>query len=181
MAGVAGLREVCDFNMLPKNYGDVLTDFTLSDARGKLYRSQPIRSKGLLLMVLFEADCSTCQFSAPYFQRFHRLYAEPSLGKFQIWGLSQDGEEITNEFGEQFGITFPLLLDDRLEVTEDYAITNVPDLYLLDSGAQIRGAVVGGFSRAGFNGLAKQIAEYLQVPYQPVVRDDEVTPALKPG
>ncbi len=170
-----------DSKSLPKNYGDMLSDFVLLDAKGKPYTSKPIRMEGLLLMVLFEADCPTCQFSAPYLQRFHTLYAEPSAGRFQIWGLSQDGEEITTDFAEQFGVTFPLLIDDQLNVTEEYAITNVPDLYLLGAEERIQGAVVGGFSRAGFNGLAKQIAEYLGVPYLPIVQDHEVTPTIKPG
>lgn len=165
----------------PKNCGDPVIDFSLYTAQGGLYESRSARSKGLLLVAIFRSGCDTCRYSAPYLQRFHTLYAEPSFGKFQIWGVSQDASEKTADFAEEYGLTFPILLDENLQVSEDYAIVAVPDLYLLDGGSRIAGAVVGGFQREGFNALAKRVAEHTGVPYTPVVREEDRAVALKPG
>lgn len=168
-------------NDFPKDCGSLVSDFSLSTARGKHYSSRPTRSNGLLLIVLFRSGCETCHYSAPFLQRFHTLYAETSGERFQIWGVSQDDEEESADFTAEHGLTFPILLDEQLQVSEDYGVVSVPDLYLLDSSKNIVGAVVGGFSRDGFNALAQQIAGYLGVPYQPVVRDEDKARLLKPG
>ncbi len=170
-----------DSSVFPKDTGGQVSDFSLSTARGATHSSYSARSEGLLLVALFRSECETCQYSAPYIQRFHTLYAEPSGGRFQVWGVSQDSEEETADFVEEHGLTFPVLLDEHLQVSEAYAIVAVPDLYLLNKNREIQGAVVGGFRREGFNALAKRIADTLGVPYLPVARDEDNALALKPG
>jgi cytochrome c biogenesis protein CcmG, thiol:disulfide interchange protein DsbE len=162
--------------------GDPVADFTLQAADGATYDSRTARQNGLLLAVLFKTGCGTCRYAYPFLQRLHEQYAANSGGKFQVWGISQDDAETTLALAqENGGATFPLLLDTELDTTVRYGITSVPDLYLLGAGDTIAAAVVGHFSRDGFNDLARQAADYLGVPYVPVVRDTDDAPAIKPG
>lgn len=174
--------ENSEITPAPRASGDAVADFILKAADGKTYSSQEARQKGLLLAVLFRTGCGTCRYAYPYIERLHQQYAQHSEGKFQVWGVSQDDAETTLTFAQaQGGVTFPLLLDTGLQVSEDYGITHVPDLYLLGAGDTISTAIVGHFSRDGFNDLARQAAAYLEVPYVPVVREEDDAPALKPG
>jgi peroxiredoxin len=165
----------------PRSPGDAVADFTLNATDGKTYSSREARQHGLLLAVLFKTTCGTCRYAFPYVQRFHEQYAARSGGRFQVWGVSEDDAATTQSFAQETGATFPLLLDADLDTTVRYDLISVPDLYLLDAGATIPAAVVGHFSRDGFNELARRIADYLDVPYTPVVREEDDAPALKPG
>lgn len=166
----------------PRSAGDPAIDFTLRDTDGSARSSRQARQNRLLLVAMFKTGCGTCKYSLPFIGRFHTEYAAPSHGGFQVWGISQDGMEATLDFAAQNEWAgFPLLLDADLEVTSEYGITNVPDLYLLDGGGTIRASVLGHFGAEAFNGLAKEVARALDVHYVPVVRDADNAPPIKPG
>ncbi len=166
----------------PRSAGESVYDFTLRATDGKPYSSADARRQGLLLAALFKTTCGTCKFSLPYLQRFHAQYAVPSAGRFQIWGISQDNAQDTLAFARENGpATFPLLLDSTLEVSEAYRLIAVPDLYLLGAGDTLLAALPGHFSKEGFNDLARQVADFLQAPYTPIVREEDNAPLLRPG
>lgn len=166
---------------LPLKAGDEIADFVLESAEGAIASSAKTRENALLLIILFRTGCGTCQYSAPYFERFHKYYALPSQGSFQVWGITQDSETATQYMAGAYGLTFPLLYDSMLEVSERYGITHVPNLFLIDSGRTIVDAVTGHFSAERYNQIARQIAQYLEVPYVPIVGVSDDAPALKPG
>lgn len=166
----------------PHSTGSPVADFTLRATDGREYASLTARRSGLLLVAMVKVGCGTCKYAFPYVQRFHELYAQNADGRFQVWGISQNDAAETVNFAKNHGAaTFPLLLDETLEATASYGITNVPDLYLLGPEETIRDAVVGYFSAEKYNALARRIADHLQVPYVPVVRPEDNAPALKPG
>ncbi|HZT41381.1 MAG TPA: TlpA disulfide reductase family protein [Chthonomonadaceae bacterium] len=166
----------------PRAAGDKIVDFTLRATDGNEYSSASARRNGLLLTVFFKIGCGTCKFSVPYLQRFHTQYAMSSEGRFQIWGVSQDNAQDTLAFAQKQGpATFPLLLDQDLEVTESYRLIAVPDLFLMGAADTIEDAVTGYFSKDGFNDLARRVAAFLEVPYTPIVREEDDAPLLKPG
>jgi len=166
----------------PLQAGDTVVDFNLGDVDGHLFTTAQARRQGLVLIVLFKTGCGTCKYSAPFLQRLHEQYAANSGGRFQVIGISQDDASATREFAaQQGGLTFPLLLDTELEVSERYAITHVPNLYLLDTRDTIQHAIVGHFSRDEFNRLAQIAATEVGIPYSPIVRAEDDAPALKPG
>lgn len=157
--------------------GDAIVDFTLRDSNGKTYDSAAARKRGLLLFALYKQGCGTCQYAAPFFQRFHVQYAGD---KFQMWGISQDSAEETLAFAQEHGVTFPLLLDEDLDVTEQYDLRSVPGVYLVDeTNAILR--YVPAFVADEFNAMAQVIAERTGAPYTPVVRPEDDAPALRPG
>lgn len=166
----------------PLQAGDSVVDFDLRSLDGELFTTAEARRQGLVLIALFKAGCGTCRYSAPFLQRLHEQYAVNSGGRFQVIGVSQDDAATTREFSTQHGgLTFPLLLDTDLDVSERYAITHVPDLYLLDAHDTLQRSVVGCFSRDGFNEIARIAATAVGAPYAPIVRDEDDAPALKPG
>jgi peroxiredoxin len=166
----------------PRAAGSAVADFELRAADGKTYATRTARQNGLLLIALFKTGCGTCQYAFPYLQRFHEQYAQNAEGRFQVWGVSQDNAEDTQAFAKVNGnTTFPILLDEDLRATAQYGITNVPDLYLLSSEETIPFAVLGQFAKDAFNELAQRVADFVGVPYVPIVRDADNAPAIKPG
>ncbi len=166
----------------PLQAGDPVIDFELRSTDGNTFSSKAARQKGLVLAVLFKTGCGTCRYSLPFLQRLHTQYAQNSGGKFQVVGISEDNRDDTLACAAENGkVTFPMLLDENLEVTEQYGLTNVPDLYLLGPEATIRYAIVGHFNRDGFNELARIASDNTGLPYTPVVLDADDAPTIKPG
>ena len=157
--------------------GDHVVDFALRDHTGALRQSLDARRVGPLLYVLYKKSCPTCQYALPFLERLHREYAGRGL---TVWGVAQETEEDAAAFAAEYGLTFPQLADADLEVTERHAITNVPTVYLVDSGPTVLDMVVA-FVSARYNDLSRRIAEIVGAAYVPIVRPEDGAPALKPG
>lgn len=165
----------------PVQTGEPVVDFTLPIPAGGRFDSLESRRKGALLIALFKTECPTCKFALPFVQRLYTLFSEPSGGRLQVVGISQDDTEATHAFVEQYGLTFPVLPDRALEATEAYRITHVPDLYLMGPEVTVWKAVLGGFHREGYNDLARVAAGAAGLDYSPLIRPEDRAPLLRPG
>ncbi|MGC8668623.1 MAG: peroxiredoxin family protein [Chthonomonadales bacterium] len=154
-----------------------MADFTLKDTAGRLYRSASARAEGPVVFAFYKRSCPTCLYTLPFLQRLHEAYAG---GSARVWGISQDTPEDTDALARELGITFPLLIDADLEVTEAYDLVSVPNIYLADEGSVIvRHAPA--FIASELNAMARIFAERTGMAYRPVVREEDHAPSLKPG
>jgi len=148
---------------------------------GNTYSSKAARQKGLLLIALFKTGCGTCKFAFPFLQRIHTQYALRSGGKFQVWGISQNDAEETAVFAKEYGnATFPSCWIPKLDVSAEYRITNVPDLYLLSEEDTIPfpSSAILARRRSMPSPKPSRISER---SYTPIVREEDNAPAIKPG
>ena len=162
---------------IPLMTGDPVLDFSLPALNDTLQHSIEARKEGLLLFVFWKRTCGTCQYAFPYLQRFKVLYGGSG---FRIWGIAQENPDDVRDFMRQYGATFTQLIDEGLEVTEQYDLTSVPALYLIDDSDHILYSL-NQFSSEGFNHIAEVVAERTEVDYIPVVRPEDSAPDNKPG
>src|SRR5689334_18039350 len=73
--------------------------------------------KGPVVLAFFKVSCPVCQYAFPYFER---MYQANRNAKVTFLGISQDDVKKTGEFLKQFGVTFPVALDDP----KNYAVSN---------------------------------------------------------
>lgn len=133
---------------------------------------------GPVLLAFFKVNCPTCQFTLPFLERVHRAYGDAN---FTLWGISQNNAADSREFIQEFGLQFPVLLDDSgYPVSNQYGITNVPTLFLIspDGKIQISSA---GFAKADLEKVAAEAAQVSSKPALPIFRPGEVVPQYKPG
>jgi thiol-disulfide isomerase/thioredoxin len=83
-----------DFALARLEKGDVQGTAHL----GKLLADGPV------LLAFFKSTCPVCQMTLPFLERIHRGRAPGSL---EIYGVSQDDQETTEEFAGEFGIVSP--------------------------------------------------------------------------
>ena len=157
--------------------GDAVIDFTLTGIDCSQYSSRETRSKELLLFVFWKKSCGTCQFTFPFLQRLHEQYAGEG---FKVWGISQEDAKDTLGFVKEYGAEFPQLIDEGLELTEQYGLLSVPSMYLVDETRTIL-RHVPAFVKDELNAIAKLASERTGKPYLPVVRPDDDAPDTKPG
>ena len=133
---------------------------------------------GPVLLAFFKVSCPTCQFTFPFLQRIFEAYGK---GPISFWGVSQNDREDTVDFCHQFGITFPVLLDDkRFAVSNAYGLTHVPSLFLVRSDGTIDLMSVG-FTKSDVEAVAEKASQTAKIPLISPFRPGEVVPATKHG
>lgn len=135
--------------------------------------------RGPVALAFFKISCPVCQFTFPYLERLYRANAG---GKLQLVGVSQDSKADTARFLKEYGITFPVALDDtsRYPVSNAYGLTNVPTIFLVTPAGEVETASVGWYKQ-DIEGLNAKMAALAGKPPQPVFRPGEDVPEFKAG
>lgn len=152
--------------------------FTLPDMKGHKHTLDDLKKGGLVLAAFYKVGCGTCQFTAPYLDKFYQAYK--NRDGFQLWGVSQDTAEDTTAFLNEHNAAFPQLLDETHWASADYGMTNVPSLFLIDQDGQIIQSSVG-FSRADLNTMSETVARHVSAAPVIISEPDDGAPDLKPG
>lgn len=120
--------------------GKLAPDFTLSDMEGKAFSLRDALKQGPVVVAFFKVSCPTCQYAFPYLERLHKANS-----RLNLVAISQNEKKETAAFIKQFGITFPVLLDDTrtYPVSNDYGLTNVPTIFWIAESGKIDIASVG--------------------------------------
>src|SRR4051794_22179514 len=82
----------------------------LPDMQGKNVSLLEQLRRGPVVLAFFKISCPVCQYAFPMVERLHRAYPGAA-----IYGVSQNSAKDTERFCREFGVTFPVLLDDPKE------------------------------------------------------------------
>jgi peroxiredoxin len=151
---------------------------SLKDSTGKSTTLAEQLQKGPVLAAFFKVGCPTCQFTAPFLERLHEMYAGSG---FTLLGVSQNEAKNTREFMSEFGIKFPVLIDDPgYPASNQYGLTNVPTVFLIAPDGKIQVSAVG-FSKPDLETIAAAAARATGKAATPLFKPGEVIPDYKPG
>src|SRR5579859_5992633 len=89
--------------------GKKAPEIQLSFTDGKSFTLSAAIADKPVVAAFFKISCPVCQFAFPFLERIHKAYASKGV---TIVGVSQDDKASTEAFARQFGVTFPILLDD---------------------------------------------------------------------
>ncbi len=130
--------------------------FELPAMDGSKFSLSEALAQGTVLLVFFKISCPVCQYALPYFQRIYKAYGG---GKFIIVGISQNEKRDTAGFLREFGVTFPVVLDDTksFPVSNAYGLTNVPTAFWISVEGSIEISSVG-WARQEFEEMARRAA-----------------------
>jgi len=116
--------------------GKQAPDFSLSTVDGKTVSLQQALKKGPVVLAFFKVGCPVCQYAFPFYERMFQAHRHSNVS---FIGISQDKAKDTQAFAKQFGVTFPVALDDpqHYAVSNAYGLTNVPTLFYIDPSGEI--------------------------------------------
>ena len=159
--------------------GDMAPEFSLKSLDQKQYSLRSLLECGRVVAAFFKISCPVCQFTFPFLERLYKRYGGDPV---TFLGISQDDPRSTSKFAKEFGITFPFLIDDEngYVVSNAYGLTNVPTIFLIDTGGTVTVSSMG-FDKKGLETIAAHLAERKKISLAPLFRPDEVVPANKPG
>ncbi len=128
--------------MAALNPGTTAPDFTLPTMDGKPFSLSEALAQGPVVAAFFKISCPTCQYAFPYLQR---LYEAHGNKRITIVGISQNEKKDTAKFIKQYGLTFPVLLDDTstYPVSNAYGLTNVPTIFWIAQDGEVEISSVG--------------------------------------
>src|SRR5213592_5297093 len=106
--------------------------FALRALDGKEYSLETLIERGPVVAAFFKISCPVCQFTFPFLERLYKRYGGDQV---TFLGISQDDVKASQKFAKEYGVTFPILLDDEkgYVVSNSYGLTNVPTIFLIDT------------------------------------------------
>src|SRR6202035_4821569 len=154
-------------------------DFTLQGMDGKQFSLRELLARGPVLLAFFKISCPTCQYAFPF---LHRIYQAHGHKNVAIIGISQNEKKDTAAFLKQYGVTFPVLLDDThtYAVSNAYGLTNVPTLFWIAPDGEIEISSVG-WVRKEIEEINQKAAGRATERVRPVFRPGENVPEFRAG
>jgi thiol-disulfide isomerase/thioredoxin len=114
----------------------IMGEIVLPDLSGRIQavRKQP----GRIIFVTFWASwCPDCRREMPAMERLYIRYKDRGLAMVAI-NLMEPPETV-RAFRDDFGLSFPLLMDQTGETARSFSLRSIPTTYLLDD----KGVIVG--------------------------------------
>jgi len=137
--------------------GKTAPAFELATLSGEQFSLSDGLAHGPVVLAFFKVSCPTCQYAFPFLERLYKTYGKSGV---TLVGVSQNDTSATAAFCKEFGVTFPMLLDDTdsYPVSNAYGLTNVPTLFWIAQDGEIEISSVG-WVKADFEAVNRKMAE----------------------
>jgi peroxiredoxin len=131
--------------------------FELKTLDGNRFSLSEALARGPVVLAFFKVSCPTCQYALPFLERLHKAYGHKGV---TLVGVSQNDAKETAAFNKEFGVTFPVLLDDlrNYPASNAYGLTNVPSIFWVAQDGEIEVSSVG-WLKADFEEINRKMAE----------------------
>ena len=130
--------------------GNLAPDFTASTADGESFTLTEFVDRegqdGRPVVLNFWASwCGPCRLEMPDFERASLNFA----GRAAILGINQaESAETVARFGQNTGVTYPLLVDESWVVNNKYGVSNLPTTVFVGADGVVREVFVGAMNQA---------------------------------
>ncbi len=129
--------------------GAVAPNFSLTTVNGEQISLHDLRGKTVLVNY-WVTWCVPCIEEMPILEKLHQEFQDEDFVMLSINGISQDDlSKVMNTLGE-FGVTFPVVLDEGDAVYNEFQVRFMPTSFFIDPEGVIRYIQLGSTSEDGF-------------------------------
>lgn len=133
--------------------GEPAPEFTLLDSGGNVVRLSDFRGK-TVVMNFWATWCSPCRKEFPELIKLYNRNVDRGL---VVLGVDlQESPDIVRSFLNEFGATYPVVIDTKGDVAARYRLLGLPTTYFIDGDGIVRAQHVGELTEAI---LAKKLGE----------------------
>lgn len=159
--------------------GTTAPDFKLQTLDRKQFSLHEALTRGPVVAAFFKISCPVCQYTFPFLERIYQAHSGKNV---TIVGVSQNKKKDTAAFMKEYGITFPVLLDDTdtYPASNAYGLSNVPSIFWIAQDGAIEISSVG-WERKEIEEINRRAAKITGRGPKPVFRADEQVPDFRPG
>jgi peroxiredoxin len=151
--------------------GTKAPDFELKAIDGKSFVLSEELAHDPVVLAFFKVSCPVCQYAFPFLDRLERAYGHQGV---RLIGISQNDPKKTAAFTKEFGVTFPVLLDDTetYPVSNAYGLTNVPSVFWIGQDGEIEVSSVG-WVKVDFEEVSRKMAQAQSIPLASLFKPGE--------
>jgi peroxiredoxin len=137
------------------------------------------RAQGPVLAAFFKVSCPVCQLAFPYLERISAAYGN---NKPQMVGISQNDAAESALFARQFGVNFPIAMDEigKYPASRAYGLTNVPTWFWISPEGKVELSSVG-WDKKDMERLNQLYAAAADKTKVELFKPGESVPDYKPG
>jgi peroxiredoxin len=121
--------------------GSKAPDFELKTLTGETVKLSSLKGKKIMLN-FWATWCPPCKAEMPDLEKLYKQKDEDLV----ILAVNIDPQLDVKGFADEYGITFPILLDDDDSVNEAYQILSIPTTYFIDREGNIQTKFIGGMN-----------------------------------
>jgi cytochrome c biogenesis protein CcmG/thiol:disulfide interchange protein DsbE len=123
--------------------GFMAPDFSLATPSGENYTLSKFKGKAVLVNI-WATWCPPCRAEMPTIQKLYQEYRGQGLVVLAVNSTIQDYPLDIVPFVTQYGLTFPILLDEQGELGPKYNLASLPSSFFVDRTGAIAEVVIGG-------------------------------------
>jgi len=159
--------------------GTSAPDFKLQSMDRKQFSLREALVRGPVVAAFFKISCPVCQYAFAFLERIYKAHGGKNV---TIVGISQNDKKDTAAFVKEYGLTFPILLDDTntYPVSNAYGLSNVPTVFWIAQDGEIEISSVG-WDRKEIEEINQKAAAVNGEGLKPVFRADEEVPDFRAG
>ncbi|MFS0646099.1 redoxin domain-containing protein [Siminovitchia sp. 179-K 8D1 HS] len=127
--------------------GEIPPDFELQTLDGQTIRLSDYKGKKVILN-FWATWCPPCRAEMPYLENYYKTKAKKQNVEIIAVNLtnaetSRNKLETVKDFADEYGLTFPIPLDETGKVGNTYQTITIPTSYMIDSKGIIHEKIIG--------------------------------------
>jgi len=123
--------------------GFAAPDFTLQSIDGKTYTLSELKGNAVLVN-LWATWCPPCRAEMPAIEKMYEEYKDQGFIVLAVNMTTQDDPAKIAPFIQEYGLTFPILLDEKSITASAYQMRSLPSSYFINRAGIISEVIIGG-------------------------------------
>ncbi len=123
--------------------GFLAPEISLQTPDGETVALSELRGQPVLVNI-WASWCAPCRAEMPAIERVFREYEQQGLIVLAVNATNQDSLRSALDFVDQYGLTFPILLDTTGVASRAYQLRALPSSYFIGRDGVIQEVVIGG-------------------------------------
>jgi len=132
--------ELIRIGLQPLKEGTEIVDFELQDLTGSTRRLSDFRGK-VVLLNFWATWCGPCRFEMPSMEKLYRRLNAKGLEIVAV-NLQEDRSSV-EQFVDEYGLSFPVLLDTTGRIGATYGARSIPTTYIVDREGFVIAGTIG--------------------------------------
>ncbi|MFQ5450193.1 MAG: TlpA disulfide reductase family protein [Nitrospinaceae bacterium] len=138
---IADVKGGNKFDREQPSVGYLAPGFVLKNLEGKRVRLDSFRGR-VVLLNFWATWCAPCRLEMPSFEHLYRRYRSRGLTVLAV-SLDKAADARVRSFAEDYGLSFPVLLDPESRAERLYPSPSIPFTFVIDQSGRVVARVDG--------------------------------------